>query len=215
MQKFLRGQIWFYNDPNNCTSKYASTSSVQRGSRPVVIVSNDIGNKNSPVITVVPCTTQSKSDIPTHFNFILDATPNTVLCEQIFTVGKADLVTYRGTLEDSEISMLNRCLAAALLLNEPQIIIKPVTPNQQLSERICDTINPTVQSVSTTPQNDQHTEQLREKRKYIKRTELEKQEIITAYMSVAKKEELEELARRYNFTTPKMLEQSVDRWTSK
>ena len=31
---------------------------VQRGTRPVVIVSNDLGNASSPVVSVVPWTTQ-------------------------------------------------------------------------------------------------------------------------------------------------------------
>ena len=40
---------------------------VQRGIRPVVIVSNDLGNASSPVVSVVPCTTQRhKPALPTH-----------------------------------------------------------------------------------------------------------------------------------------------------
>ena len=202
MQKFLRGQVWFYSEPNNCTSKTESHNSVQRGSRPVVIVSNNIGNRNSPVLTVVPCTTQAKADIPTHFNFLLDATTNTVLCEQIFTVGKADLATYRGTLDDAEITMLNRCLSAALLLNEPQIIITPPTQHEQLVQQISNKITIT----------EPTKELCAKKRVYTKRTAAEKEEIITAYCSTSQKSELEELARRYNFTNTKMLIQSVDRW---
>ena len=206
MQKFLRGQVWFYSEPKNCVAKHNTEDSVQRGSRPVIIVSNNTGNKNSPVITVVPCTTQQKSNIPTHFNFLLDATANTVLCEQIFTVGKADLMTYRGTLDDAEVSMLNRCLAAALLLNEPQVIVAAPTQEHKLTNILTDKLP---NEVTT------HSEQAQQnstKHTYIKRTDKEKQEIITAYCSTARKDELEELARRYNFTNSKMLIQSVDRW---
>ena len=40
---------------------------VQRGTRPVVIVSNDLGNASSPVVSAVPCTTQRhKPALPTH-----------------------------------------------------------------------------------------------------------------------------------------------------
>lgn len=211
MQKFLRGQVWFYNEPNNKFTKYNAQDSVQRGSRPVIIVSNNTGNKHSPVITVVPCTTQGKADLPTHFNFLLDATTNTVLCEQIFTVGKSDLATYRGTLDATELSMLNRCLSAALLLNEPQIIIAPPTQHEQLVQKLEDRL-------------PEHTKTLivkepkisgEQKRSYIKRTDEEKDEIITAYCSTCKKEELEELAQRYKFTNSKMLIQSVDRWMNK
>ena len=36
---------------------------VQRGTRPVVIVSNDLGNASSPVVSVVPCTTQRHKQV--------------------------------------------------------------------------------------------------------------------------------------------------------
>ena len=40
---------------------------VQHGTRPVVIVSNDLNNTHSPVVSVVPCTTQRrKPTLPTH-----------------------------------------------------------------------------------------------------------------------------------------------------
>lgn len=40
---------------------------VQHGTRPVVIVSNDIANNFSPIVTVVPLTTNRKaSTLPTH-----------------------------------------------------------------------------------------------------------------------------------------------------
>lgn len=41
--------------------------SVQKGLRPSIVVSNDIGNKHSPVITIIPLTThQGKKLLPTH-----------------------------------------------------------------------------------------------------------------------------------------------------
>ena len=40
---------------------------VQHGTRPVVIVSNDLSNTYSPVVSVVPCTTQRrKPTLPAH-----------------------------------------------------------------------------------------------------------------------------------------------------
>ena len=204
MQKYLRGQVWFYSDPKNEMPKTNCENSVQRGSRPVIIVSNNTGNKKSPVLTVVPCTTQQKSDIPTHFSFFLDAVPNTVLCEQIFTVGKADLTTYRGTLDDTEVSMLNKCLSVALLLNEPQIIVQAPTQQKVLSD-----------IASTKVTNSDNFIQPIKKRVYTKRTDEEKLEIINAYCAVSTPAELDELVRRYGFTNSKMLIQSVERWMNK
>ena len=39
---------------------------VNVGNRPVLIVSNDKCNKNSPVVTVVPITSENKKSMPTH-----------------------------------------------------------------------------------------------------------------------------------------------------
>ena len=69
-------------------------SSVQQGTRPVVIVSNDLANAHSPVITVVPLTSKlGKTALPTHVflnNRMLDR-PSLALCEQILTVDKTCL----------------------------------------------------------------------------------------------------------------------------
>lgn len=60
--------------------------SLQSGNRPVLVVSNDMANKHSPVITVVPITSQmGKRKLPTHVR-IEDCglpKPSIVLGEQI------------------------------------------------------------------------------------------------------------------------------------
>ncbi|MDY8023370.1 type II toxin-antitoxin system PemK/MazF family toxin [Paenibacillus polymyxa] len=44
-----------------------ASGSVQAGERPVMVISNNIGNKYSPVIVVVPITSQlKKAKLPTH-----------------------------------------------------------------------------------------------------------------------------------------------------
>ena len=50
-----RFEIWMANLP-----KHDEESHVQRGRRPVVIVSNDIINDTSTVVTVVPITSKMK-----------------------------------------------------------------------------------------------------------------------------------------------------------
>lgn len=74
-------------------------SSVQQGTRPVVIVSNDLANAHSPVITVVPLTSKlGKTALPTHVflnNRMLDR-PSLALCEQILSVDKACLIRRIG-----------------------------------------------------------------------------------------------------------------------
>lgn len=74
-------------------------SSVQQGVRPVIIVSNDAANEHSPVITVVPLTSQlGKNALPTHVflnNYMLNR-PSLALCEQILSVDKARLIRRIG-----------------------------------------------------------------------------------------------------------------------
>ena len=65
---------------------------VQRGTRPVVIVSNDLGNASSPVVSVVPCTTQRhKPALPTHVylrGYGLSS-GSIAMCEQVMPLDKS------------------------------------------------------------------------------------------------------------------------------
>ena len=54
-----RGQIHFARMPS-------TKSSVQHGNRPVLVISNDIGNSRAPTVIVAPITTRHKADLPTH-----------------------------------------------------------------------------------------------------------------------------------------------------
>lgn len=53
---------------------------VNAGNRPVLIVSNDKCNQNSPVVTVVPLTSENKKSMPTHVITYLGNIRNTILC---------------------------------------------------------------------------------------------------------------------------------------
>ena len=62
--------------------------SLQRGNRPVVIISNDFNNRHSTNVTIVPITSQQKKAIPTHVVIrSISGRPeeNIILCEQITT----------------------------------------------------------------------------------------------------------------------------------
>ena len=74
---------------------------VQRGTRPVVIVSNDLGNASSPVVSVVPCTTQRhKPALPTHVylrGYGLSS-GSIAMCEQVMPLDKSCLLRHIGTI---------------------------------------------------------------------------------------------------------------------
>lgn len=103
-----RGQIWYVD----MGSTYEG--SIQGGKRPVVIVSNNKGNYYSPILLVVPITSSiTKHELPTHVEIQLKV-PSTVLCEQIFTINKDDLISYEGIATDKEIEEINKALAIAI-----------------------------------------------------------------------------------------------------
>ena len=64
---------------------------VQHGTRPVVIVSNDLSNTYSPVVSVVPCTTQRrKPTLPTHVylrGYGLSS-GSIAMCKQVMPLGR-------------------------------------------------------------------------------------------------------------------------------
>ena len=97
-------------------------SSVQGGTRPAVVISNDKGNKFSPVLIVVPLTSRmDKKYMPTHHTI----EPSTInglsktsiaLAEQIITVGKDMVRNIVGTLEEIDINFINRKVMTSLAL---------------------------------------------------------------------------------------------------
>ena len=230
MQKYARGQIWQYVQ-SQTEDKYKSNNSVQRGSRPVIVVSNDVGNKHSPVVIVVPCTTQNKKELCTHFSFSINDIPNIALCEQIFTVGKPNLREYVGTLEQEELDKLNKCLHDSLFLGVNTTIseIKQNKETCEVQERLNDAVEKQIckdikytnpMEVNKEIPNCKHvikpcdTKSLTfsvEKRTYNKRTEQEKQQIINEW-SKCNKDDIEDLAKKYNFANSKMLIQAIKRW---
>lgn len=116
-----RGEIWLAvdrdEDHNGKKSERRYENSVQAGTRTCIVVSNDTGNMHAPVVEVVYTTTKQKNNLPTHF--LTDSTPelSTVLCEEIMTVPKKDLIKYYGALTMKEKSRLNKCLKISLGLS--------------------------------------------------------------------------------------------------
>ena len=86
-------EIWLGNIPAS------DGDHVQHGFRPLLVVSNDTANTHSPVVTVVPLTSQmNKHRLPTHVLLREQGLyKNSIaLCEQIITLGKSHLVRRIG-----------------------------------------------------------------------------------------------------------------------
>lgn len=106
-QQIFRGQIYY-------VSFYDSDSHVVKGTRPAVVISNDVHNRFSGTVVVVPITTKRK-DYPTHMDIELDSgIYGQILCEQIITVDKSWLGDYKDTLTEDMIKELDRTLCLEL-----------------------------------------------------------------------------------------------------
>lgn len=111
MEKLVyRGQIYYAILPDK-------GESTQIGARPVIIVSNNIGNEHSPVVTVVPITTREKHSLPTHFHFTLPKVYGTALCEQVQTIGKELIGNYAGCLTRHYMGLLDTALSKVFNLD--------------------------------------------------------------------------------------------------
>ena len=89
-------EIWMADLPST------PNTHVQSGYRPVIIISNDMANLYSPVITIIPLTSQKKKPLPTHVLLRekgLDKA-SIALCEQIMTLDKARCQRRVGFLYD-------------------------------------------------------------------------------------------------------------------
>lgn len=106
--KIKRGEIYFIK------STYQEEGSEQYGDRPAVIVSNDLNNLHSQTVEIVYMTTKPKKDLPTHVLTRSAQYPSTILCEQIYSVGKQRMGNLIGTLTSNELQNVDRALAISL-----------------------------------------------------------------------------------------------------
>lgn len=115
-EEIKRGEVYYAD----LGQKQSSRDSIQRGRRPVLVVSNNKANTYSPAITIVPLTTRNKHRLPTHVEFDLpnhgEMVLNTALCEQVRTINVDQLYFKIGSLDDDIMTEINKCLKVALAL---------------------------------------------------------------------------------------------------
>ena len=101
---------------------YADLSPVvgseQGGTRPVLIVQNDTGNRHSPTVIAAAITSQlGKARLPTHITVpgreVGLAKDSVVLLEQIRTLDKRRLREHMGRLSDEQMSKVNEAIAVS------------------------------------------------------------------------------------------------------
>jgi len=101
---------------------YADLSPVvgseQGGTRPVLIVQNDMGNRHSPTVIAAAITSQTgKAKLPTHINLsgpdVGLSRDSVVLLEQIRTIDKKRLREHMGCLSESQMSQVDAAIAVS------------------------------------------------------------------------------------------------------
>lgn len=118
-----RGQIWFYRP------SVERPGHIQKGPRPVIIVSNDTMNEHSPIVLAVPCTSQLKRNYPTHVLFVMNNGVSVALTEQAGPVCADELIEFKFTLPSYVMDQIDNALSISYGL-------KPM-PMSQSHEAYC------------------------------------------------------------------------------
>lgn len=102
---------------------YADLSPVvgseQGGTRPVLIVQNDTGNRHSPTVIAAAITSQTgKARLPTHINIAGGSVglskDSIILLEQIRTIDKRRLGKPIGMLDKNQIKAIDKAISASV-----------------------------------------------------------------------------------------------------
>lgn len=115
-RKIKRGDIYYANlNP--------VIGSEQGGTRPVLIISNDVGNKYSPTVIVAPITSRihTKAKLPAHtlINDFEGLDKNSIiLLEQVRTIDKQRLKQYLGMIPDNIVERVDKALAISVALEK-------------------------------------------------------------------------------------------------
>ena len=112
----LRGQMYYANlDP--------VIGSEQGGTRPVLVIQNNVGNSFSPTIIIAPITTRVKKlRQPTHIGippFFGLPQSSMAMLEQIRTIDKSRLGDYAGCLDDDVKDYIDEALGISVGLQDP------------------------------------------------------------------------------------------------
>lgn len=98
-------------------------TSIQCGIRPALVISNNMCNKFSDIITIIPFTTQNKTKLPTHvvihpndYNGLSET--SLAMCEQIISISKSQLLNKIGFLKAFEMNKINDSLKTQLNIKE-------------------------------------------------------------------------------------------------
>lgn len=115
-RSFKRGEIYVAD-----LSPYIGSE--QGGTRPVIILQNDLGNLYSPTLIVAPLTSRTKKKaIPTHYlieDMVVLKENSLVLLEQIKTIDKQRVGEYIGKVPDHDMKNIEKAVTISLGFDDP------------------------------------------------------------------------------------------------
>jgi mRNA-degrading endonuclease toxin of MazEF toxin-antitoxin module len=89
--------------------------SVEQGWRPVVVVSSEVGCRTSGIVMVCPITTKIKKlSCNVDTTWTSSGKPSQILCNQIVTMPKAEMVNYKGYIPKEEMRNVNIAMLLSL-----------------------------------------------------------------------------------------------------
>lgn len=103
-----RGSVWWWNCPAH------NREHIQKGLRPVVVVSNDDCNECSGVVTVVPFTTCIRKPYPQQVPVIFNNNISIALADQMTSVPKSELSDFICKLRNFQMDSIDRAIAVQL-----------------------------------------------------------------------------------------------------
>lgn len=119
-----RGEIYFISDTINTVGYELG------GNHPAIIVSNDMTNKYSDVVSVVFLTTAEKRENPTRVIIESTLRRSTALCENVYSYSKERLPEQAvAVCTDEEMARIDKALAIAMGL---EIAEKSVDLSEEL-----------------------------------------------------------------------------------
>ena len=107
MERIIRRGDVFYAELNPVVG------SEQGGTRPVLIISNNTGNRHSPTVIIAAITSRvhTKAKLPTH-----TSVKDFEVLEQIRTIDKQRLKQYMGMMPDNIMARVDKALAISISL---------------------------------------------------------------------------------------------------
>ena len=143
VQRFKRGQIWWYETGTNYNG------SIQGKTRPVVLMSNELANEFSGCLLGIPCTTTAKNNLPTHTSFYIDGTLSTALAENMLSINKEKLTAYIGTVDDELLNKLENNISIALGLIAMPEKSKVISKDDEVAVPVFEDTSPLEEKLST------------------------------------------------------------------